>query len=47
MVSNGYRRHVHILYALHQLLDIREAVQQRVLRVDMQVGKGHGSINIK
>jgi len=44
VIGNGYRRHVHFFYALNELLDVREAVQQRILRMDMQMSKCHETI---
>ena len=41
MVGDGQGGHVHLLGALDQLLDVREAVQQGVFGVDVQVGEGH------
>ncbi len=48
VVGDGQGRHVHLLGALDQLLDVREAIQQGVFGVDVQVGEGHGSqVNVK
>ncbi len=41
VVGNGHGWHVQFLGALDQLLDIREAIEQRVFGVDVEVGEGH------
>ena len=43
VVRDGHRGHVHLLDALDQLLDIREAVEQGVFGVNVKVGEGHVS----
>ncbi len=42
VVSDGQGGHVHLFGALDQLLDITEAVEQRVFGVNVEVGEGHG-----
>ena len=44
VVGDGDRGHVHLLDALRQLLDIREAVEERVVGVDVEVGEAHGLV---
>ena len=41
------RLHVHLFDAFDQLLDIREAVEQGVFRVDVKVGEGHEGLGNK
>jgi hypothetical protein len=43
VVRDGDRGHIHLFDALRQLLDVREAVEERVIGVDVEVGEGHGS----
>ncbi len=42
VVGDGHRRHIHLFDALDQLLDVREAVEQRVFGMDVKMGEGHG-----
>ena len=41
VIGNGKRRHAQLFGALHQFFDIAETVKQRIVRVDVQVGKWH------
>ena len=41
VVRDGHRRLAQLLHQLRQVTDAAGAVQQAVLRVDMQMGKGH------
>ena len=43
VVGDGDRGHAHLFDALRQLLDVREAVEQGVVGVDVEVGEGHFS----
>ncbi len=43
MVGDRHSRHLQFLHAVHELLDIREAIEHGVFRVDVEVGKGHVS----
>ena len=44
VVGDRHSRHVQFLDAFHQLLDIREAIKQRIFGVDVQVSEGHGDL---
>jgi hypothetical protein len=41
VVRDGDRRHVHLFDAFDQLLDVREAIEQRVFSVYVKMGKRH------
>ena len=41
VVRDGHRRLAQLLHQLRQVPDAAGAVQQAVLRVDVQMGKGH------
>ena len=41
VIRDRHRRHVHLLDALHQLLDVAESIQQRVLGVYVEMGECH------
>ncbi len=43
MIGDGNRVHVHLFRPGNQLLDVAEAVQERIFGVNMKVGKGHYS----
>ena len=45
VVGDGQGGHVHLFGALDQLLDVAEAVEQRVFGVNVEVGEGHGQTN--
>ena len=44
VVGDRHGGHIQFLHALDQLLDIREAVEQGVFRVNVEVGETHRSL---
>jgi hypothetical protein len=47
VIGQGQGGHAHLFGALDQLLDIAEAVEQGVFRMDVQVNKGHGNEDVE
>ena len=47
VVGDGQRGHVHLFDAFDQLLDVREAVEQGVFGVDVEVDEGHERFRVR